>query len=428
MVGPDAAMSPSGGPGGSTTLADVLAPERRTRADLLAAVAIAVVVVIAIAVVWWISDARGTISEPAAHAAEQPAAADQLPQSLHELWHAPDGAALRALTVAGVAVAADGGTVTGYDPATGKQVWKYQRDMPLCGVEAQYGTVVATYRDQRGCSQTTMLSADSGARRTARSSYMDHAITLTADGTYFLAQGSDRLEMWRSDLVRTLEYGYVDAPVNIKTQPRVGCTLLSSVSSSSRLAVLEHCPGDGADRLSVLNPAPKDSTVPEEYGSHVLTNPGANVDGARVLAVADNRVLLYLPGTATTAPELAIFDGTANMLSTERLNAPLPPTATTTRIGSAYLIYSGNSVIALNATTFDPLWTAPDALGSPVLMAGRILIPVDGAIAALDPETGAETTRIPLQRSDYHNGPISLAVVGSTILEQRDGRVYGVGQ
>lgn len=406
----------------------MLAPERRTRADLLAAVAIAVVVVIAIVVVWSISDARHTISEPAARAAEQPAAAEQLPQSLHELWHAPDGAALRALSAGGVAVAGDGGTVTGYDPVTGKQVWKYQRDMPLCGVEAQYGTVVGTYRDQRGCSQTTMLSADTGARRTARSSYMDRAITLTADGTYFLAQGSDRLEVWRSDLVRTLEYGYVDAPVNTRTQPRTGCTLLSSVSSSSRVAVLEHCPGDGADRLSVLNPAPKDSTVPEEYGSHVLTSPGADTNGARVLAVSDSRVLAYLPGTGTTAPELAIFDGTADMIATERLNAPLPATATTTRIGSAYLIYSGNSLIALSASTFDPLWTAPDTLGSPALMAGQVLVPVAGAIAALDPGTGAVTTRIPLQRTDYHNGPISLAVVGSTILEQRDGRIYGVGQ
>ncbi|WP_319944946.1 Rv3212 family protein [Nocardia macrotermitis] len=406
----------------------MLAPERRTRADLLAAVAIAVVVVIAMVVVWCISDARGTVSEPATHAAEQPAAAEELPVALRELWHAPDGAAARALTAGGVAVAGDGGTVTGYDPVSGKQVWKYQRDMPLCGVEAQYGTVIGTYRDQRGCSQTTMLSADTGARRTARSSYMDRAITLTADGTYFLAQGSDRLEVWRSDLVRTLEYGYVDAPVNVKTQPRSGCTLLSSISGSTRLAVLEHCPGDGADRLSVLNPAPKDATTPEEYGSHVLTEPGGNVDGARVLAVSDNRVLLYLPGTGTTTPELAIFDGTANLLSTDRLNAPLPPTATTTRIGSAYLIYSGNSVIALNASTFDPLWTAPDALGSPALMAGQILIPVDGAIAALNSDTGAETTRIPVRRSDYHNGPISLAVVGSTILEQRGGRIYGLGR
>jgi len=406
----------------------VLAPERRTRADLYAAVAIAVLVVIAIVVVWSISDARGTTSEPAEHPAPQPAAATQLPQALHELWHAPDGAAQHALTSGGVAVAADGGTVTGIDPVTGKQVWKYQRDMPLCGVEAQYGTAVATYRDQRGCSQTTMLAADSGARRTARSSYMDRAISLTSDGTYFLAQGSDRLEVWRSDLVRTLEFGYVDAPVNTKTQPRTGCTLLSSGSSSTRLAVLERCPGDGADRLSVQNPAPKDATVPEEYGSHVLTEPGAGVDGARVIAVSDNRVALYLPGTTTSAPEFEIYDAAANSIAEHQLTEPLSPDMSTAHIGSAYLVFTGGSVIALNATTFDPIWSTADAVGPPALMAGQIIVPAAGGIAALNPETGAETARIPLQRSNYHNGAISLAVDGNTILERRDGQLYAVGQ
>jgi outer membrane protein assembly factor BamB len=406
----------------------VLAPERRTRADIYAAVAIALAVVIAIIIVWSISDARSTTSKPAAQSATQPPAAAQLPQSLRELWHAPDGTALRALTSGGVAVTGDGGTVAGLDPVTGKQLWKYQRDMPLCGVEAQYGTAVATYRDQRGCSQTTMLAADSGARRTARSSYMDHAIMLTSDGTYFLAQGSDRLEVWRSDLVRTLEFGYVDAPVNTKTQPRTGCTLLSSGSSSTRLAVLERCPGDGSDRLSVQNPAPKDATVPEEYGSHVLTEPGAAVDGARVIAVSDNRVALYLPGTATSAPEFEIYDAAANSVAEHQLTAPLSPDTSTTHIGSAYLVYTGGSLIALNATTFDPMWSSTDALGSPALMADQIIVPVAGGIAALNPETGAETTRIPVQRSNYNGGPISLAVVGNTILERRGGQLYALGR
>jgi outer membrane protein assembly factor BamB len=413
---------------GSTTLDDVLAPERRTRADLYVAVAIAVFVVIAIVVVWSISDARGTVSEPAAHPYAQPAAAEELPSALHELWHAPDGAALRALTSAGVAVAGDGGTVTGYDPVTGKPVWKYQRDMPLCGVEAQYGMVVATYRDQRGCSQTTMLSGDTGAGRAERSSYMDHKVTLSSDGTYFLAQGSDRLELWRSDLVRTLEYGYVDAPVNPKTQPRSGCTLLSSASSSSRVAVLQQCPGDAADRLSVLNPAPKDNSVPEEYESHVLTEPGAGVPGARVIAVADNRVALYLPGTSTSPPEFEIYDANANAVATHPLNGPLAPTATTTRIGSADLVFTGDSLIALNASTFDTLWASPEAIGSPALMAEQILVPVAGGIAALNPATGVETTRIPMQHSNYQNEPTSLAVVGDTILELRGGQLYAVGQ
>ncbi len=412
----------------TANVAGVLAPERRTRADLYAALVIAVVVVIAIVVMWSISDARGTTSEPTTHPLAQPAPAEQLPASLRELWHAPDGAARRALTSGGAAVTGDGGTVAGHDPATGKVVWKYQRDMSLCGVEAQYGMVIGTYRDQRGCSQTTMLSGESGARKAERSSYMDRQLTLSGDGTYFLAQGPDRLEVWRSDLVRTLEYGYVDAPVNPKTQPRTGCTLLSSVSSSSRVAVLEHCPGESADRLSVVNPAPKDATIPEEYGSHVLTEAGASVDGARLIGVSDNRVALYLPGTPTSPPKFEIYDANANALAENPLNGPVAPAMTTTRIGSASLVFTGDSLIALNASTFDILWAVPNVLGSPALMADQILVPVTGGIAALNPATGAQTTVIPLQRSGYHNEPISLGVVGSTILEQRDGQLYALGQ
>src|ERR1700758_4063907 len=49
-------------------------PERRTKGDVLAAAAIAVVVVVAAALIWWTSDARTTISRPAAVPAPAPAA------------------------------------------------------------------------------------------------------------------------------------------------------------------------------------------------------------------------------------------------------------------------------------------------------------------------------------------------------------------
>ncbi|WP_280318513.1 hypothetical protein [Nocardia wallacei] len=405
----------------------MLAPERRTRADIQAAVAIAVVLVIAIVLVWVNSDARRTVSEPAAQAATAPVTATALPQQLHELWHRPDEATTRALVSGGVAITGSGGTVTGRDPRTGEQLWKYQRDLALCGVESQFGTVVATYRDRRGCSQTTLLAADTGARRTARSSYMDDRVKLSVDGTYTLALGPHRLEMWRSDLVRTLEYGYVDAPVNVRTQPRKNCTLLSGASSTTRLAVLERCPGENADRLTVLNPAPKDNSVPEEYGSHVLTEPGAVSDKARVIAVSDNRIALYLPGIGAEAPQFAIYDQAANSVAAHRLTAPLADDIRTTRVGSAFLVFTGNSVIALNTTTFDPVWTAPDALGTPALLAGQLLMPVADGLAVIDPATGAQTTRIPVPRTDYHGEPISLAVIGNTVLERRGNDLYALG-
>ncbi|RJO79930.1 hypothetical protein D5S18_01320 [Nocardia panacis] len=410
----------------------MLAPERRTRADIISAVVIAVLVVVAAIVVWARGDARGTESVTATHPATAPTPADKLPTGLRELWHAPDSADARALVAGGVAVTGEEGSVVGHDLTTGEQVWRYRRDMPLCGVESQFGMVIAVYRDQRGCSQATLLAGEDGSRRTARSSYMDKSVRLSVDGTYVLAAGRDRLEMWRSDLVRTVEYGYVDAQVNAKTQPRTGCTLLSAGSSAARLAVVERCPNDPSNRLSVLNPAPKDNTVPEEYGSHVLTGPGADAPGVRVLAVSDSRVALYLPpaphpvADAPAGPRIGIYDASGNQLLLRDLPAPIADTATT-RIGSAFFVFTGDSVIALSASTFDQLWQAPGAVGTPALMAGRLLLPVAGGIAVLDPSTGAEQSRIPVDRPDYGGAPLSLSVLGAVILEKRGATLFALG-
>lgn len=64
-------------------------PERRTKGDLLAAAAIAVVVAATASLIWWTSDARATISRPAATPAPNPTLAKQVPASLKQLWTAP---------------------------------------------------------------------------------------------------------------------------------------------------------------------------------------------------------------------------------------------------------------------------------------------------------------------------------------------------
>ncbi|MEV6069394.1 hypothetical protein AB0L82_22855 [Nocardia sp. NPDC052001] len=405
----------------------MLAPERRTRADILTAAAIVALLAIAAGVVWWTSDARGTESVTADKTLSAPPTPEQLPASMRELWNSPNPASARAITVGGVAVTGDGGTVTGRDPVTGEQVWKYQRDMPLCGIESQFGTVIATYRDQRGCSQTTLLNAETGGRITSRSSYMDDSIKMSVDGTYTLAQGPDRLEVWRSDLVRTLEFGKVDAPVNSKTQPRTGCALLSAASSPSRVAVLERCPKDTAVRLTVLNPAPKDGTTPEEYSTHVLNEPGGASESARVIAVSDSRIALYLPGIGGTAPQFVVYDISGNVIATHQLPAPLPDNALVSHVSSAWFVFTGQSLLALNASTFDVTWTIQNVLGTPTLMSGQLLVPAPEGLRAVDPATGAAAGRIAVQRTDYHNEPISLAAIGGTVLEQRGTRLYALG-
>src|ERR1700754_2020918 len=95
-------------------------PERRTKGDMVAAAAIAAVVAIVAALIWWTSDARATISRPAATPAQALTPAKAVPRSLRQLWTAPSPRTTTPLVVAGNVVTGDGREVEGRDPAPGK--------------------------------------------------------------------------------------------------------------------------------------------------------------------------------------------------------------------------------------------------------------------------------------------------------------------
>ncbi|MFC9787759.1 hypothetical protein [Rhodococcus sp. NPDC127528] len=402
----------------------MVAPERRTRVDVLVACAIAVSLLVAAGVVWLRSDARGTVSVTAQHPASPAESALSVPATLSEAWRASSRETAVPLVAGGAAVTADDGTVLGRDPATGTELWRYQRDMPLCGAIGAWHTVVAVYRDRLGCGQVTQLDGSSGARQAQRNSDADDSVTLSEDGTYLTSRGSTRLEVWRSDLVRTLEFGRVDAPVNPGAQPRSGCTLLSSASSSSRLAVLERCPGESADRISILNPSPKDNSKPEEYGSTLLDDAGQDVTGAAVLAVSGDRTAVYVPAGVGGSTRIAVYDGSGSLVTQFPVDGDVSPTARVVRSGSIFAWWTGSRVISLRATDFTPGWTVEGALGPGTTMAGQFLVPVDGAVAVVDPTTGAQTGRIPVDRpgpapAALGGRPITSAALGSILLEQR---------
>jgi len=202
----------------------VLAPERRTRSDLIGALALALAVVVAVTVVWLRSDAHGTTSVTADTSLPPLSTSVLLPDILKQTWESASADSTAPITVGNAVVTADGSEVIGRDPATGEEVWRYARNIPLCGAIGSWDRVVSVYQDDRGCSQVTSLVADTGARKDQRNSDADSAVSLSADGTYLISRGSERMELWRSDLVRTLEYGRVDAKVNPNKQPRTGCT------------------------------------------------------------------------------------------------------------------------------------------------------------------------------------------------------------
>ena len=410
----------------------MLTPERRTTTDVVVAVAIALAVVVAVSVVWLRSDARGTTSVEAASPLPTPSTALSVPERVTELWRQQGDAGDDApVTAGGAVVVHDGHTVTGLDPATGAVAWSYTRDADLCTVVASWNTAVAVYRDDRGCGQVTELDGATGGRKAQRTSDADDPVHLSSDGTYVTSRGSSRMEIWRSDMVRTLEYGRVDAPVNPGDQPRSGCTLLSSVSSSSRVAVLEQCPNEQAPRLTSMNPAPKDNTKPDVYGSTILTDvPAAAADGARLLAVSGDRIAAYLPAAPGAAPRIGVFDGSGNFVTAQPLSTPVTTdaadTAPVTKVGSVLAWWTGAGTVGLAQGDFAPRWSIPGALGPGAAMAGQLVVPTAGALSVVDPSTGIVSRTIAVDRGTW-TGRVFLTVLGSRLFEQRGTDLVALG-
>ena len=400
-------------------------PERRSRGDVVAAVAIAAVVAVVAVLIWWTSDARATDSRPAAGPVPDLPAATSVPETPRQLWTAPSGKTTRPLVVGGVVVTGEGRAVDGRDPATGESLWNYARDLELCGVSWVYEYAVAVYPDVRGCGQVSTIDANTGLRGPARTSYADDEVTLSSDGTTVLAAGTSRLELWRSDMVRMLSYGALDAPLKPDTPVTPLCRLVSSAASSEAVSVLEACPTEPDLRLTLLRPSDEEDTPDTKY---VPLDGVADDSGARVIAVADTTTAVYVP---TPTPAVNIVDETGTTIASTALAKPPTPQATMSRAGDLITWWTGDSLMVFSANGLRYKYTVAPAgrnvpLGPATVMAGRLLVPVTDGYDVFDPQTGRGDRHIRLDRP-VTPGPVVPAVAGTTLLEQRGGEVVALG-
>ncbi|MGE2836449.1 hypothetical protein [Mycobacterium sp. SMC-4] len=400
-------------------------PERRTRADLVAAAAIAAVVVLVAVVVWWNSDVRATVSRPAASAVPSLEDATTVPASLTQLWTAPSAATTQPLVVAGAVVTGQGSSVDGRDPVTGEVLWTYARDLELCGVSWVYSYAVAVYPDRRGCGQVSTIDAETGSRGPSRTSYADREVQLAADGTTVLSWGSTRLELWRSDMVRMLSYGALDAPIKPDVPATPLCRLVSAAASSSAVSVFEACGNQSDLRLTLLRPSDEEDVPEVQY---VQQNGVSDGSGARVVAVAGTTTAVYV---STPAPRVDIIDDTGTTIASTVVTTPAAPDAVTSRVGDLITWWTGDTLMVFSGKDLQYKYSVAAAgdnapIGPATMMAGRLLVPVTGGYDVFDALTGAGDRHIPLQRP-HIDGPVVPAVAGETLLEQRGDEIVALG-
>jgi hypothetical protein len=400
-------------------------PERRTKADLLAAAAIATVVATAAALIWWTSDARATISRPAVPA-PNPAPAHAVPASLRELWRADSAATAQPVAVGGSVVTGDGRVVEGHDPVTGAVRWSYSRDTDLCGVSWVYRFAVAVYRDGRGCGQVSTIDGSTGQRGPARSSYSNRRVELSSDGTTVLSAGDTRLELWRSDMVRMLSYGEIDARVKPSSKGlHTGCRLASAAASSSAVSVFEACGRQADLRLTLLRPAKEE----DEPDQHNVAEPGIGADsGAKILTVSETRTAVYLPAPH---PRVDVIDETGATVGSTLLPEPPLTSNVVTRTSNLITWWTGHRVMVFDTANLTYRYAIGPAgssapVGPATLLAGKLMVPVTDGIAVCDPVTGVGEGFLPVHRAPG-DGPVIPLATGAQLLEQRGNTLVALG-
>jgi hypothetical protein len=288
-----------------------------------------------------------------------------------------------------------------------------------------YNYAVAVYPDSRGCGQVSTIDGQTGVRGPSRTAYADPEVALSSDGTTVLAAGDSRLELWRSDMVRMISYGALDARIKPGVPGPVLCRLESAAASTAAVSVLESCPDQPDLRLTVLRPAKEEDTPDLKY----VPLPGVKADtGARVVAVSETTTAVYVP---TPRPSLMIIDETGSTTANLPLPKPASPEAAATGAGDLITWWTGDAVMVFSASGVQYRYTVGPVdshvpVGPGTMMAGRLIIPVSDGVGVYDPATGVNERFTPLRRQSARSAVVP-AVAGSVLLEQRGPSLVALG-
>ncbi|MDR7328715.1 Rv3212 family protein [Corynebacterium guangdongense] len=403
-------------------------PLRRERSDLIATAAIAGVVALLVAVAWFSAPVRSV----ELHRAEAEFVESGLPlappNNLTEIFSLPD-AALPGVTApvvsGGLLIASSGDTVTAHSPA-GEAVWSYTRgDAPLCSLGAAWDKVVATYRSNVGCGDVVALDASTGEYAGTRSANAPADPVAISSNDRVGTVGAQRLELWRSDMVRTVEYGAVEAKQEPDLQPHEECRITSALTRTELVAVTEVCPEEpSVTWLRFQKATPEDSRAPEITGQVSIPDPDA-----RLVAIAQEAAAVYVPGPAPTMLSFT-EDGTETSRRPVAAASARPlgedvHAAAVADLPHHMTWFDGERLYLFAPTLLGVQHIFEDAIGTGVAVGERLLYPTEAGVAVADWESGAVERVIPVDRGAYA-GPVSLSALGTTVVEKRTDALVGL--
>lgn len=410
---------------------------RRSRFDLIAAGTILAVAIVGLGIVWITAPIRHAELTPAAETFSPGAPLVQAPTTLDVLWEAPIQqvpGVQRPLSISGLVIQPEGSDVHAIDPATGNRVWSYHRDHDqLCSLAVAFESVIATYRTAIGCGDAVAINANTGTYKATRSAINSTDVVPITSNNSVGTVSHDRLELWRSDLVRTIEYGHVDAPQEPEQQPHPTCAINSALTRTELLALINQCPDTNTSELHFLATNPDDSRQPKIDHTVELAR------DAELVAVGQKAAAVYLPASSPGSEGMArlrSYNSSGKELSTVSV-APSPLIDATASTGGVFAAatadlphhmswFDGQRLYLFEPDTLAMSVAFDDALGTGVAVGGQLLFPTRAGIAVADWTTGKVNYTIPVDREGY-SGPISLNQAGAALVEQRGDKFVALG-
>lgn len=396
-------------------------PLRRTRGDLIATGVIAALSAAAVAAAVFTAPIRDAELTPAAaELSDQLADSGTLtsaPNTLTEAFRLHDDSpGARPVVADGLIITHADDTLTATTPA-GETAWTYTRDAELCSLAQAWGKVVATYRGPAGCGDVVALTALTGEYAGTRSAVAPDNVTGVVSNDRVGYASPARTELWRSDLVRTVEYGSVEAPQEAGMQPNQ-CTHTSALTRTELLAVTERC--EDGTYLRLQQATPEDSRAPE-----ISADVGLPA-GSYLLAVGQDSAAVYDPATSLVT--------SYNDKGDELWSGPGPALAEGETLGDAlhvlntadlphHMTYSDGAQLLF----FDPAdlrltGTFDGALGTGVAAGERVLVATPDGVAVVDWADATAERVIPVDRGGFA-GPVSITAAGAGVVEKRGSEI-----
>lgn len=393
---------------------------RKTRKDLIAATIIAGISITGVSVVWATAPINNVTYSPAEQPLRTPAVPPVPVHSLTQQWETPaDQLTTKPIIAAGLAMSYDGHSVNAIDPATGTPVWSYARTEPLCSLGQAWSSVVLTFHTGRGCGDVVSLDAASGAYKATRSASASAAVAPISSNDNVGTVSSERVELWRSDLVRTVEYGDVPIKQEANQQPHEDCEISSALSRKSLLGVTEKC--EKSWWLRFQKTVPEDSRVPEI--THDISISG---EDARIIAIGQESAAVFV---GSPHPRIDSFNNsgerTASIEVPQVGDAAWDHGPSVADLPHHITWFDGERLYLFNPSSLHVEHVIDNVLGTGVAINNKLYVPVFNGIAVINWDTGVTESVFDVDRG-AHSGAVSLGLAGSHIVEKRGDHLVGL--